>query len=341
MCTSFTVTAEDGSVTAGRTMEFAFDLESRLLVFPRGMSYQAKSPDPAVPGYSWRGTYGSVGMNLLGRECLLDGVNETGLYFGALYLPNFTEYQTVPVGRESESMSQIHDVGNYLLSTCASVSEAAAALERVLVWGQPDPGTGKPIELHYTLHDASGSSLVAEYIDGELQLHDNPLSVLTNSPPFEWHLLNTGNYVNLSAVNVPDLPLSGYDVSALGQGSGMLGLPGDFTPPSRFVRAVALTQAAEPAPDAATSAIVAAHILDSFDIPKGFVRSGEDGPDSIEYTEWSTIAGLAADHRRYFVRYYDSPVWCAVDLSDLDFDQEDVTVLDTTATWCVDVTPSA
>lgn len=341
MCTSFTVTAEDGSVTAGRTMEFAFDLESRLIVFPRGMSYEAKSPDPSVPGYSWRGAYGTVGMNLLGRECLLDGVNEAGLYFGALYLPHFTEYQSVPVGRESESMSQIHDVGNYLLSTCASASEAAAALERVLVWGQPDPSTGLPIDLHYTLHDAGGNSLVAEYIDGELQLHDNPLSVLTNSPPFDWHLLNTGNYVNLSAVNVPDLPLSNYNVNALGQGSGMLGLPGDFTPPSRFVRAVALSQSAEPAADAAGAAIVASHILDSFDIPKGLVRSGESGPDSIEYTEWSTIAGLGDGDRRYFVRFYDSPVWCVVDLEKLDFDQSGVTPVDTRADWLVDVTPSA
>lgn len=120
----------------------------------------------------------------------------------------------------------------------------------------------------------------------------------------------------------------------------MLCLPGDFTPPSRFVRAVALSQAAEPAPDATGSAIVAAHILDSFDIPKGLVRSGESGPDSIEYTEWSTITGLAADNRRYFVRYYDSPVWCVVDLVKLDFDQAGVTHIDTGAAWFVDVTPS-
>ncbi len=120
----------------------------------------------------------------------------------------------------------------------------------------------------------------------------------------------------------------------------MLGLPGDFTPPSRFVRAVALSQAAEPAADATGSALVAAHILDSFDIPKGFVRSGDDGPASIEYTEWSTIAALAPAHRRYFVRYYDSPVWCAVDVGNLDFDQADVTPIDTAAPWCVDVTPT-
>lgn len=75
-------------------------------------------------------------------------------------------------------------------------------------------------------------------------------------------------------------------MSALGQGSGMLGLPGDFTPPSRFVRAVALSQAAEPAADATGSALVAAHILDSFDIAKGFVRSGDDGPVWCAAAPW-------------------------------------------------------
>ena len=89
---------------------------------------------------------------------------------------------------------------------------------------------------------------MVEYVGGRLHLYNNPLGVITNSPPFDWHLNNLRNYVNLSANNVPQLKLKGINIYPTGQGSGMMGLPGDVTPPSRLVRAVAFTQAALPAP---------------------------------------------------------------------------------------------
>ncbi|WP_328395701.1 choloylglycine hydrolase family protein [Nocardia sp. NBC_00416] len=340
MCTTFTLTAADHSIAVGRTMEFAPDLGSRLTVFPRKWNYRAESPVPGEPGLAWQGTYGTVGMDLFGLDCLLDGVNEAGLYFGALYLPGFAEFQTVPAGKESDSLSQVRDIGNYLLSTCATVDEARRALQQVLVWGATFPGRDEPIELHYAVHDKAGRSMVVEYIAGELRTHDNPLGVLTNSPPFDWHLLNLGNFINLSATNVPDLELSGYDVKALGQGTGLLGLPGDFTPPSRFVRAVALSRSAREPENNTQAAVLASHILDSFDITEGLVRGEEDGRESLEYTQWSTISTLDGGHCRYFVRYYENPVWHGVDLSAIDFDRTVVTRLDTGgASWFSDITP--
>ncbi len=74
--------------------------------------------------------------------------------------------------------------------------------------------------------------------DGTLKVYDNPIGVITNSPPFDWHIANLHNYINLTAFNAPPLKLAGVEFSQFGQGSGLLGLPGDGTPPSRFVRAV-------------------------------------------------------------------------------------------------------
>ncbi|MGW0181174.1 linear amide C-N hydrolase [Nocardia sp. NPDC003345] len=340
MCTTFRIETAERDVIVGRTMEFGLDLRSRLVVVPRGQEFQGRSPDPSVPGLSWTGAYGIVGMDLFGRDCLVDGMNEAGLYFGALYLPGFSQYQEVPAGREPDSLSQLHDIGNYLLSTCASVADAKRAIGEVLVWGAPAPGRDEPVGLHYALHDSGGDALVIEYVGGRLRIHDNPLGVMTNSPPFDWHLLNLGNYVNLSATNVPELDLTGYDVRALGQGSGLLGLPGDFTPPSRFVRAVALSRSAKTTPDAAEGAVLASHIVNSFDITKGLVRGQEDGAESDEYTEWSTLADLGGRH--YFVRYYEHPVWHRVDFSAIDFRHGEITRPAVSGSpWFVDVSVAA
>jgi choloylglycine hydrolase len=96
---------------------------------------------------------------------------------------------------------------------------------------------------------------------------------MTNSPPFDWHLTNLRNYVKLSPVNAEPLNLSGEVFAPLGAGSGLLGIPGDPTPPSRFVRALGLAISAKPLPDAAQTVRLAEHVLNNFDIPLGFIRS--------------------------------------------------------------------
>ena len=87
----------------------------------------------------------------------------------------------------------------------------------------------------------------------------------------------SANYENFTATNVPQLGLGGIALAQLGQGSGLRGLPGDFTPPSRFVRAVAFTQSAIPSNTAAEAVLQAFHILNNFDIPYGAVRDEEGG----------------------------------------------------------------
>lgn len=89
--------------------------------------------------------------------------------------------------------------------------------------------------------------VVAEYVAGKLSIHQNPVGSLTNSPPFDWQQINLGNYVNLSPVNVPAKKLGTLEVVNYGQGSGFIGMPGDLTPPSRFVRASLFSQWPTPA----------------------------------------------------------------------------------------------
>jgi choloylglycine hydrolase len=119
------------------------------------------------------------------------------------------------------------------------------------------------------VQDAAGNSIVIEYLEGKVRVFDDPLGVMSNSPSFDWHMTNLRNYVNFSMTNVPPVKLGSVTLQPFGQGSGMLGMPEDFTPPSRFVRALAFSQSVPPSAGGRDAVLQAFHVLNQFDIPKG------------------------------------------------------------------------
>ena len=160
---------------------------------------------------------------------------------------------------------------------------------------------------------------MVEYVGGQLHFYDNKIGVMTNSPGYDWHLLNLRNYPNLQPQDVAgSRAINGVNLAPFGVGSGMLGLPGDSTPPSRFVRAVAFTQTLLPFPDADSGVQEVAHVLHNFDIPRGLVREGvHDGKIMAGQTQWSVIGDLR--NRRYYYWTEFNRRMRLVDLSKLDF----------------------
>jgi choloylglycine hydrolase len=154
--------------------------------------------------------------------------------------------------------------------------------------------------------DAAGKSIVIEFTNGELKIHENLLGVITNAPNFDWHMTNLRNYVNLSPVAIPDQKLQDLDFTPLGGGSGMIGLPGDFTPPSRFVRAVAFTQTARPTTDGSEAIYEVFRILDNFNVPLGAAEGGgeADAHGGTEGMRSSTIWTSAWDLRNMDLYYH-------------------------------------
>ena len=134
-----------------------------------------------------------------------------------------------------------------MLGNFATVDEVKAAVGDVVVWGEMVPQLGSFAPLHYSVHDAGGKSIVIEYVDGKLHVYDNAVGVLTNSPTYEWHIQNLRNYVNLTAENAKPVKIGNVTYAGTGQGSGLHGLPGDPTPPSRFVMAAATAYLVEQA----------------------------------------------------------------------------------------------
>jgi choloylglycine hydrolase len=251
----------------------------------------------------------------------LDGLNEKGLHVGLFYFPGFAKYQEIRPEDVNHALAP-WELGIFLLSTCSNVDEAVTAANSVRVGNVVQPDLGIVPPAHFIVTDAHGNCVVLEHINGELKVYKNPLGIMSNSPSFDWHMTNLSNYVNMSVNNIPHIQLEGREVKGLGQGTGMLGLPGDFTPPSRFVRAAAFTNSALPVDTAHEGILQTFHILNQFDIPKGAARGIEHGQEVADYTLWTSAADLK--NVRFYYRTYQNSRIRMVDLNTSDFDAKDI-----------------
>ncbi|WJR79203.1 choloylglycine hydrolase family protein [Bradyrhizobium sp. NP1] len=289
-CTAFRLVAKDGGVVYGRTMEFGFDVKSDVVVVPAGTEISGSLPTGGK-GITYKTKYGMVGATVVGLPVIVDGINDQGLAVGLLYFPGYASYPEAMPENKSRAMAP-HELGNWILGNFATVDEVKTALKDVVLVPVMVEAIKQPAPVHFIVYDRSGKSIVIEPLDKTLKSFDNPLGVLTNSPNFEWHTTNLRNYLNLMAKNAPAVDLKGMKLTQFGQGSGMLGLPGDATPPSRFVRAVAYSQSAIPAETNKDAVLKAFHILNAFDIPVGVVREEHEGELHTDYTVWSSVADL-------------------------------------------------
>ncbi len=316
MCTSFQLRAADGSVAVGRTMEFPDMLGAKLTVLPRGLSLTSESP--TGPGVSWTARYGAVGMDAVGDpQWLTDGMNEKGLYVGALYMPGFASYEE-PNADAARNLAVL-DAAAYLLTQAATVAEAFALLAEVTVWGPVNPLIQGVPPLHLVLHDATGASGVAEFEDAAQKHRDNPLGVATNAPYLDWHYENVRNYLpQLHAANPAPVEIRGIRFAPLSQGQGFVGLPGDSGSAGRFLRAAAYVMTMQPAADDEALEHLCLHALNNFDIPVGMMTgTTAAGVEQDDQTKWSSIASLSA--LRYIVRLQSNPQPLAIDLAQTDF----------------------
>lgn len=330
-CTSFMLKSADGGYVYGRTMEFGLPLQSDLVVVPRHLALVAMGPDGKDgTGLAWTTKYGVVGMDALhAPDHVVDGMNEAGLAGGALYLPGYAAFQTVPPGKEKQSLGAANLL-LYILSSYATVAEVKAALPTVYVSRAPLPAFGGPPPVHLTLHDATGASLVVEYIGGQLQMHDNPTGVLTNAPNFDWHIADLGLYLNTSVYDPKPLTIGSLTISPPSTGSGAPGMPGSMSSPARFVRAFVYSRSA-PHEASSTQAVGQAfHILNNFDISPGVIRTSAGakaggGVDGIETTEWTVVADMKT--RTYYFRTFANAQTRALDLAHAKLDGGSIRVI--------------
>lgn len=314
-CTDFVVQAKDGDLINGRSLEFGLELKSTLKAFPRASKMTSMASGQKM-GLQWVSKYGYLGINVLGLSFSFDGMNEMGLSFGYLWLPGATQYPAV-LPQDVKKTLDFTDFCAWALGNFASVAEVKEGLKSVRIWGHPVPSLGMA-PVHAAIHDAKGGNLVVEFVGGEMQIYDNPMSVLTNSPPFPWQAANVSNYLALSPFNPDPIAFRGVSIAPPGQGGGFLGLPGDFSPPSRFVKIITSLRLAKQPANGMEAINLAEHLLNTVDIPLGIVRDPDK--ETGDYTQWIVIKDLT--QKLFYFRSYGDLALKRIDLKKLNFVKE-------------------
>ena len=325
-CTGILLTAEDGSVIHARTLEFAVDVNSEIIVIPRGYKRTGSTPD-GKKGLQWKAKYASVGANGVDLPFIFDGVNEKGLAVGLFYHPGTAKYMPYKSSDAAKTLAP-WEFGSWILENFATVDEVKANVGKVVVpavifkaWGFSPP-------VHFIVTDVSGKSIVIEFLKGKLVVFDDPLGAITNSPSFDWHMTNLRNYINVSLKPVKALKLKNLTLESFGIGAGLHGIPGDFTPPSRFIRAVLFSQAAFTQKTGYDAVIEAFHILNNFDIPRGSAREehkDEHGNIMADYTVWTSAINLKT--KKFYFRTYDNSQIRMIDLNKMNLNAKKIVKL--------------
>ncbi|MBP1047430.1 choloylglycine hydrolase family protein [Enterococcus sp. BWM-S5] len=294
MCTSITL-ENDHSNYLARTMDFGFELDGKPVVVPRQYTFTPQLGETLTFPYGFVGTGRKLGAYLFA-----DGVNEKGLAIAELYFPTEASYLEAPLP-ETTALAP-HEFIMWVLGNISSIEELKNRIHEVSILNTENQLLGVVLPLHFIVADSSGQTVVVETHDKTLTIKENPVHVMTNSPRFEWHLQNLNNYLSLQPQNFPAKTFGKLSAVPFGQGSGTYGLPGGYTSPERFVRAVYLRNyiiSTETADEALTGIF---HILDNVTIPKG-VNLKNDG--STDYTQYR--AAFDTKNQRYYFNPYHTP----------------------------------
>jgi len=313
-CTGITLKAKDKSVIVARTIDWSgAEMDNMYIIVPRGHESQSLLPDGGTDGLKFTTKYGYVGLGVEQPEFVIDGTNEAGLSAALFYFPQYGRYQPYDAAEKSRTLADFQFV-SWVLSQFSTIDEVKAAVKDIRI-ANIDP---RASTVHWRIAEPNGRVVVMEIINGAPTFYENPLGVLTNSPGFPWQIANLNNYVNLAPGTAGPTQLGSVILRAFGSGSGFLGLPGDFTPPSRFVRASFLQTYSLQQDTGYDSAMQAFHILNNFDVPLGVQFAVGKAPNNMpSATQW-TIATDLANRMIYYHTMYDRTVR-SINMSEIDF----------------------
>ena len=283
-CTGIALSAADGSYVQSRTIEWSRGvLRSQYVVIPRGQQLRSFTPTGAN-GLAFTARYGTVGLAVEQQEFIAEGINEAGLSAGLFFFPQYGGYESYDPDRNDRTLADLQ-VAAWMLTQFATIDEVKAAVASVRI-----VALEKSSVVHWRIGEASGRQVVLEIVDGVPHFYPG---------------------------DAPVRQLSGITLRPTGSNSGFLGIPGDATPPSRFVRAAFYRATAPQRATAFGTVLQCFHLLNCFDIPIGIDHPQGDAPDIPSATQWTSAIDLT--HRRvYYKTAYDNSIRC-IDLAEIDF----------------------
>lgn len=297
MCTSITFKTDDHVNMLARTMDFALLLAPVMTVIPRNFSWQSiyerVSPEPQF-------AFAGLSRSFDGENYVFaDGINEAGLACAVLYFPGYASY-TNSVAEGKDNLAP-HEVVQWILTSFNNLDAVKTAVMNVNLVETPLPFLGTTPPLHWIVTDESGASIVIEPLEDGIKVYDNPIGVMTNSPDFNWHLTNIRNYIGIRPKQLDDITVNGVTFKPFGQAAGTFGLPGDFTPPARFIRTVFNRNAMRKITGEEEAIKAVYHILANVDIPRGSVITAQDSYDFTQHTSC-----MVCQSRTYYFKTYDN-----------------------------------
>ena len=309
MCTA--VSLLSGDFYFGRNLDYEFSYGDEVTVTPRGYTFPMRGHAPL------RTRYAIIGMAYVQGDYPLyyDAINEKGLGVAGLNFVGNAVY--FPAQAERDNVTQFELIP-WLLGQCATLCEARELLGRINLLNEPFSPELPLAQLHWLIADQTGSITVEATADG-LHVYDDPVGVLTNNPPFPQQVAALRNYTRLSP-SQPPADFGGVPVTLDSRGMGALGLPGDLSSPSRFVRAAFVRTNARSAQTEDASVSQFFHILTSVEQQRGCCEL-DDG--QYEITLYSSCCN--ADRGIYYYTTYDNRQITGVKLHSADLDSAQLT----------------
>ena len=310
MCTA--ITYQGKSHYFGRNLDFEHDFGECVVITPRNYSLVFRRENEISQHYA------IIGMAVVDNDYPLyfDGTNEKGLSMAGLYFPDNAVY--LPEKEGCFNVTAFEFIP-WILSQCANTKEALEKLACVNLVDLPYSEQYPLTPLHWIITDKNKAITVEPTIDG-LKIYDNPIGVLTNNPPFPYHLYHLKNYLNLTREEPTNRFAPQCNIQAYSRGMGAIGLPGDLSSSSRFIRA-AFTKLNSVCDDTEESGVTQFfHILTSVEQQRGCVKVG----NGFEKTIYSCCCNT--DSGTYYYTTYDNPQITAICLRNTDMDSAKLSV---------------
>ena len=309
MCTAATYKTKD--FYFGRTLDYEFSYGDEITITPRNYPIKFRHKGEIESHYA-----------IIGMACVMndfplyyDAINEKGLGMAGLNFVGNAHYNSVQRGKDNIAQFEII---LWILSQCESVKDARRLLEKINITDTTFSENLPAAQLHWIIADKNEAITVEARRDG-LKVLDNPVGILTNNPPFEMQMQNLNNYMHLSPRDPKNTFSDDLSLTMYSRGMGAIGLPGDLSSQSRFVRAAFVKMNSVSGDSEAESVSQFFHILGSVDQQRGcdYVEN-----DKLEITIYTSCCN--ADKGIYYYTTYDNHQISAVDMHKVDLESSNL-----------------